>query len=216
MGRRRKAFGGDVVGHGANPRECVRRIREMGVTCVLGNHDEFVRSPRDQAEAPARAPSTHADPVWAGVLHSVEALDDDDLDWLGGLYEARPDPLRRLRARVAPRRRGLVLPRERRERRLHAPPARQQRDARGLLLPHAPHRLFFDARFPSRPVLTPLGTRLPARGCCTRNTSRSSERKPSTRPAGRRVRHPACRRHPRDPHDARGNTNGGALGPETA
>lgn len=31
---------GDVVGYGANPRECVARVRELGCPVVKGNHDE--------------------------------------------------------------------------------------------------------------------------------------------------------------------------------
>jgi diadenosine tetraphosphatase ApaH/serine/threonine PP2A family protein phosphatase len=30
---------GDIVGYGAQPRECVSRIREMGCMCLAGNHD---------------------------------------------------------------------------------------------------------------------------------------------------------------------------------
>ena len=32
---------GDVVGYGANPRECLETIRSMGMPCVKGNHDEY-------------------------------------------------------------------------------------------------------------------------------------------------------------------------------
>lgn len=30
---------GDIVGYGASPRECVSRVRSLGMSCVLGNHD---------------------------------------------------------------------------------------------------------------------------------------------------------------------------------
>jgi diadenosine tetraphosphatase ApaH/serine/threonine PP2A family protein phosphatase len=30
---------GDVVGYGANPNECIERVREMSKVCVMGNHD---------------------------------------------------------------------------------------------------------------------------------------------------------------------------------
>ncbi len=33
---------GDIVGYGANPKECLDLIRERGITCVRGNHDEAV------------------------------------------------------------------------------------------------------------------------------------------------------------------------------
>jgi predicted phosphodiesterase len=32
---------GDVVGYGANPRECLETVRKMGMPCVKGNHDEY-------------------------------------------------------------------------------------------------------------------------------------------------------------------------------
>ncbi len=35
---------GDVVGYGANPRECLEIVRNMGMPCVKGNHDEYCSS----------------------------------------------------------------------------------------------------------------------------------------------------------------------------
>jgi len=35
---------GDVVGYGANPKECLDIVREMGMPCVKGNHDEYCSS----------------------------------------------------------------------------------------------------------------------------------------------------------------------------
>lgn len=32
---------GDLVGYGPHPGECIRKVRELGATCVLGNHDEY-------------------------------------------------------------------------------------------------------------------------------------------------------------------------------
>jgi predicted phosphodiesterase len=32
---------GDVVGYGANPKECLKIVREMEIPCVKGNHDEY-------------------------------------------------------------------------------------------------------------------------------------------------------------------------------
>src|ERR1700722_4838424 len=32
---------GDVVGYGANPQECLKIVRDMGMPCVKGNHDEY-------------------------------------------------------------------------------------------------------------------------------------------------------------------------------
>ena len=32
---------GDVVGYGASPKECLDIVRDMGIPCVKGNHDEY-------------------------------------------------------------------------------------------------------------------------------------------------------------------------------
>jgi len=32
---------GDVVGYNANPKECLDIVRNMGIPCVKGNHDEY-------------------------------------------------------------------------------------------------------------------------------------------------------------------------------
>src|ERR1700690_1897885 len=32
---------GDVVGYGANPKECLKIVRDLGMPCVKGNHDEY-------------------------------------------------------------------------------------------------------------------------------------------------------------------------------
>jgi predicted phosphodiesterase len=38
---------GDVVGYNANPKECLDAVREMGMPCVKGNHDEYCSSETD-------------------------------------------------------------------------------------------------------------------------------------------------------------------------
>jgi predicted phosphodiesterase len=35
---------GDVVGYGANPKECLEIVRKIGMPCVKGNHDEYCSS----------------------------------------------------------------------------------------------------------------------------------------------------------------------------
>jgi len=32
---------GDIVGYGANPKECLQIVRDLGMPCVKGNHDEY-------------------------------------------------------------------------------------------------------------------------------------------------------------------------------
>jgi predicted phosphodiesterase len=38
---------GDVVGYGANPKECLDHVRKMAMPCVKGNHDEYCSSEDD-------------------------------------------------------------------------------------------------------------------------------------------------------------------------
>src|SRR5262245_7738705 len=38
---------GDVVGYNANPKECLDIVREMGMPCVKGNHDEYCSTEED-------------------------------------------------------------------------------------------------------------------------------------------------------------------------
>ena len=38
---------GDVVGYGANPKECLEIVRSMGMPVVKGNHDEYCSSEED-------------------------------------------------------------------------------------------------------------------------------------------------------------------------
>ena len=41
---------GDIVGYAAGPGECVRRVRDLGIPCVMGNHDEAVVGKYDNPE----------------------------------------------------------------------------------------------------------------------------------------------------------------------
>jgi predicted phosphodiesterase len=38
---------GDVVGYGARPKECLKIVRDMGMPCVKGNHDEYCSQEED-------------------------------------------------------------------------------------------------------------------------------------------------------------------------
>ena len=40
---------GDIVGYGANPKECLDTVREMQAVCVAGNHDWAVSGRLDPA-----------------------------------------------------------------------------------------------------------------------------------------------------------------------
>lgn len=67
---------GDIVGYGANPRECLDAIRNLHCPTVLGNHDESVASGgRGDLNPIARL----------GVEYSMRMLDADRRAWLGQL-----------------------------------------------------------------------------------------------------------------------------------
>lgn len=68
---------GDVVGYNANPKECLKIIREMNVPCVKGNHDEYC-SIDDQLEGfnPNAAEAVH----W-----TRRQLSPEDREWLRDL-----------------------------------------------------------------------------------------------------------------------------------
>lgn len=72
---------GDVVGYNANPKECLDVIRESGMPCVKGNHDEYCST---------------ANSLEGFNPHAAEAvnwtrrqLTDDDRQWLQDLKYIR-------------------------------------------------------------------------------------------------------------------------------
>jgi diadenosine tetraphosphatase ApaH/serine/threonine PP2A family protein phosphatase len=68
---------GDIVGYGADARECVARVRELDPIIVGGNHDWAVAGRLDLEwfNAPARA----------AVVWTRKVLSRDDVAWLGSL-----------------------------------------------------------------------------------------------------------------------------------
>ncbi|MEJ5237188.1 MAG: metallophosphoesterase family protein, partial [Limisphaera sp.] len=72
---------GDVVGYGANPRECLQIIRSMGMPCVKGNHDEYC-SIDENAEG--------FNPLAAeAVMWTRQQLSEEDRQWLRDLRYVR-------------------------------------------------------------------------------------------------------------------------------
>ena len=65
---------GDVVGYGADPVACIYRLREAGVVCVLGNHDEALVDCRQARSLNPLARDT--------ILRSREMVSDHELDYL--------------------------------------------------------------------------------------------------------------------------------------
>jgi len=68
---------GDVVGYNANPKECLKIIRDMNIPCVKGNHDEYC-SIDEQLEGfnPNAAEAVH----W-----TRRQLSPEDREWLRDL-----------------------------------------------------------------------------------------------------------------------------------
>ncbi len=72
---------GDVVGYGANPKECLDIIRGMNIPCVKGNHDEMC-----SVEADLEGFNPHA----AEAVHwTRQQLDETDCQWLRELKYIR-------------------------------------------------------------------------------------------------------------------------------
>jgi diadenosine tetraphosphatase ApaH/serine/threonine PP2A family protein phosphatase len=76
--------GGDVVGYGASPNECVNIVRELTPNVVLGNHDAAVGGLMDYSyyyDAARKVLDLHA-----------SMLTDDNLAWLSSLPYSRIYP----------------------------------------------------------------------------------------------------------------------------
>jgi predicted phosphodiesterase len=72
---------GDIVGYNANPKECLDIIRDMGMPCVKGNHDEY-SSADDALE--------NINPRAASAIHwTRRQLSEPDKDWLRALKYTR-------------------------------------------------------------------------------------------------------------------------------
>lgn len=65
---------GDVVGYGANPKECLDIVRGMNIPVVKGNHDEYIGSSED--------PEGFNDAAAEAVNWSRNQLTEEDRKWL--------------------------------------------------------------------------------------------------------------------------------------
>lgn len=72
---------GDVVGYNANPKECLDMIRNMGMPCVKGNHDEYC-----SVEGELDGFNPHAK---AAIEWTRQHLTSDDRQWLKDLKYVR-------------------------------------------------------------------------------------------------------------------------------
>jgi predicted phosphodiesterase len=70
---------GDIVGYGANPSECVKRIRALHCETVIGNHDQYVASGNIEQDVNSLARR--------GLEYSAEKLPANEKKWLLALPE---------------------------------------------------------------------------------------------------------------------------------
>ncbi len=70
---------GDVVGYGPSPGACIARIRERGIPCLMGNHDEYATLLMDPRIDRLR------EEVKTSVAWTQAQLSMDDLKWLSQL-----------------------------------------------------------------------------------------------------------------------------------
>jgi predicted phosphodiesterase len=68
---------GDVVGYGANPKECLKIVRDLGMPCVKGNHDEYCSMDEQLDGFNAHAAEA--------VNWTRKQLNDDERQWLKDL-----------------------------------------------------------------------------------------------------------------------------------
>jgi diadenosine tetraphosphatase ApaH/serine/threonine PP2A family protein phosphatase len=65
---------GDVVGYGANPKECLDIVRDMNIPVVKGNHDEYIGSDE--------SPDGFNDAAAEAVTWTRAQLTEEDRKWL--------------------------------------------------------------------------------------------------------------------------------------
>ncbi|MEE9394215.1 MAG: metallophosphoesterase family protein [Planctomycetota bacterium] len=68
---------GDIVGYGADPSPCIRRVREIGATVVAGNHDWAAVGQLDTSFFNAYAK--------AAIDWTAQALSAEDREWIASL-----------------------------------------------------------------------------------------------------------------------------------
>src|SRR5208282_2666438 len=76
VGRARVYCCGDIVGYGASPNEVVRVLRDVGATCVIGNHDLAAL----EADVGAFNPRAAMAAIWTS-----QHLTDESRAFLGSL-----------------------------------------------------------------------------------------------------------------------------------
>ncbi len=72
---------GDVVGYNPDPKECMKIVRDMGMPCIMGNHDEYCAGDIDLTGFNPHA--GHA------IKWTRNQLSDEESDWLRRLKYLR-------------------------------------------------------------------------------------------------------------------------------
>ncbi len=72
---------GDIVGYGADPKECLRIVREMQIPCVKGNHDDYCSSGLN--------PDGFNEGAKTAILWTRAQLNEEELLWLKSLKFVR-------------------------------------------------------------------------------------------------------------------------------
>ncbi len=72
---------GDVVGYGANPKECLMIVRDLNIPCVKGNHDEYCST-----NEPTEGFNPHAADA---IQWTRKRLNEDEKKWLRDLKYIR-------------------------------------------------------------------------------------------------------------------------------
>ena len=68
---------GDIIGYGANPRECIRAVKDLKVVCIAGNHDWAVLGKTDITYFNSAAAEA--------VVWTQNQLSEEDFTFLKGL-----------------------------------------------------------------------------------------------------------------------------------
>lgn len=93
-------FGGDIVGYGASPAECLSLVREAGGDCVKGNHEELVTRLAENGE-PSLPDGWEKNPVRAGAVHALRSLSEEAIGWIRQLPMEIPLPSRAILTHAA-------------------------------------------------------------------------------------------------------------------
>lgn len=82
----RLVFLGDLVHRGNDTLACVRRVRELGVECIKGNHeDKLLRWRKHEAKRKLSGKANPMREIADTEKFANESLSEDDLTWLGAL-----------------------------------------------------------------------------------------------------------------------------------